>query len=127
MKDLKVNTALVNRACIICGKTANSEILIGRRLTKKEDHKITDLHNQTIGFSEKPCEECQKLINQGIVLIGVIKEKTEDINNPYRSGHISVIKEEAFIKIFNQELPKKRIAFVEQEVGEQIGLWKIDN
>lgn len=123
MNDLKINTALVNRACFVCTKTVDSEILIGKKLTKNEDHKITDLHNQTIGFSDKLCEECQKMADQGIILIGVISEMTEDMNNPYRSGNISVIKEEAFQKIFDQKIPKKRIALIELEVGKQIGLW----
>lgn len=100
MSDVHFEAALVKEACPLCGKTEDGPIIINRCLTKHFAAQVKKLHGQTIGYMDKPCEECRKYMKQGFLLIGIIEEKTDDMKNPYRSGNIWVIKHEAAKKLF---------------------------
>ena len=99
-----MNTALVHRACPICGKKddSQSEVIIQTKVIGKQNSKKAEeaakefakLHNQIIGYG-KPCEECQKLVDLGgLIIIEVDAEKTEDEKNPYTTGRVVATKGE---------------------------------
>lgn len=91
----KVGVAVVNHICPICGKVNDddSTVVINKRFTNSEANKVKSLHNKTVGVSRKPCKECQSWIDKGaFFVIGVDVEKTEDMANPYRSGHLVGVK-----------------------------------
>lgn len=88
--------------CIICGEAKG--IVIDRRLTPRfERENITSI---------EPCEKCQEAyLKEGVMLI-YVGEGTFDL---------TVIREEAFKAIFNQEVPTgifptNRIVRCEKEV-----------
>ena len=101
--------------CFICGKQKNEIAMLGA--SYKEE---APMH---MCIDKVPCDECKKLTEQGILLV-VVKDNT-DHDNPYRTGQIVVIKEEAFKKIFNDKMPSKRIAFVEETVFERTGMKEV--
>ena len=78
---------------------------------------------------QAPCDECKKLMEQGIILISVDEKKTEDRNNPWRTGGWVVMKEEAFARIFGGDgtdfvdsVLKSRVCFVPDEIWDAVGL-----
>lgn len=87
----KFGVAVVKYACPICGKDNEdaTATLINRRLTKFCADKVRELNGQCLGFSDKPCKECQSYIDKGaFFVIGIDGEKTTNMRNPYRSGHL---------------------------------------
>lgn len=97
--------ALVKELCPICCKEMDGPIIMGNTFNAKRAKQINEMNGQVIGFSDKPCPECQKHIDDGcFFIIGIDADKTEDFGNPYRSGHIIGIKKECD---FVQNLEKK--------------------
>ena len=84
------------------------------------------MHNQCVGFSEKPCKECQKVIDQGamfIIGIDIDKCDKDDMSNPYRSGHLVGIKRESeFVKHLPEEYKKKDAIFMDYREMQQLGM-----
>jgi len=101
--------------CFICGKDKNEIALLGAAYQEE-----APMH---MCIDKEPCEECKKMAAQGVLLVSV-KDNT-DKENPYRTGSLIVIKEEAFKRIFNQDPPEKRIAFIEDSVLEKTGIKKV--
>jgi len=76
-----------NEACILCGRPINAP----------EGNKLSV---NITGFTEKPCEKCQGMMEKGFLLVGIVQSKTEDVKNPYRSGNLWVISNEKAKAIF---------------------------
>lgn len=102
----EVGVALAKEACPICCKPIDGPILIGRKIGKRYAENVNKMNGQLIGWSKNPCPDCQKLINEGcFFIIGVDGSKTDDPNNPYRSGHIvGISKECEFYKLLSDEV-----------------------
>jgi hypothetical protein len=105
--------------CFFCNRDKKEIILFGRM---KDD--VEAPHGKVI--DKEPCAECKKWMEQGIILISV--RDGEEGDNPYRTGRWVVVKDEA-IKRFNppefvEEVLKKRIAFVPDQVWTMLGLPK---
>jgi len=98
--------------CFFCMEA--KEVLLDRRLRKT-------LPRMAV-YDHEPCDKCRDWMKQGIILISV--QQGSDQKNPYRTGGWVVVKEEAFKGIFrnSEEALKKRIAFVEDEVWDAVGL-----
>lgn len=83
----------------------------------------------------EPCEECKEFMKQGIILISVDEERTEDRENPWRTGGWVVVKEEAFVRIFGNDeasglveaAVKSRVCFVPDGVWDIVGLPRGDS
>ena len=109
--------ALVKRICPICGKEveSESEILIGKKASKKNAQKINEMNGKAVGFASKPCPECQEWIDKGAYfIIGVDADKTDDFKNPYRSGHlVGISRESEFFKALPEDYQKKNAAFMD--------------
>ena len=124
-KENVIGVALVKRACPLCGSLHDAEIVMNTRLTTGQAKNVEDLHGKTVGYLDKPCDECIKHSELGVILIQVDESKTEDHRNPWRTGLITVIKQEAAERIFSREFPNGpmgRAAFVTTEAWNQIGL-----
>jgi hypothetical protein len=64
-----------------------------------------------------PCASCAEHIKEGVFLIEVDEEKSPDRNNPWRTGRLCVVKEEAIKRMlepgdFLDSILKQRVAFV---------------
>lgn len=101
--------------CFYCNAPKNEIILTGHLPNDTEAPK-------NVVWDKVPCDKCQAWMEQGIILISVRDGETSD--NPYRTGGWTVIKEEAFRRIFKDcdDVLKKRVAFVPDEAWNKIGL-----
>jgi len=122
----KLGVALVKYICPICGKEADSAIIVNKRLSKPQADKVNELNGKAIGFSEKPCKECQEWIDKGaFFIIGIDSDKTNDESNPYRTGHLVGIKKESeFYKDLDNKYKTHDFLFMDYRIMEQIGLIK---
>ena len=84
--------------CYFCGE--NKEIIMNTRLTEKAAQKIEEYNGKVIDM--EPCDKCKELMKQGIMFISV--RDGESGNNPYRTGKLAVVKEEAVEKIYTKEM-----------------------
>lgn len=111
--------------CFICGEV--KELLLDRRLKPSLP--------QSAVYNKEPCDKCKKIMKVGILFVGVKNgeyEKAEDKNNPYRTGQIIGIKEDAFMQMpinkeLKQEIFKKRLCYMEEDVLKQMGLINKNN
>lgn len=103
--------------CFLCQEKKNEIILCGR--LKGADEQAP----QNAVWDMEPCDKCKEWMAQGIILISVRDGET-DMKNPYRTGGWTVIKEEAFRRMFKgcDEVLKKRVAFLPDEVWNAVGL-----
>lgn len=106
--------------CFICLKNKNEIILAGAagRVIREKAGAHPDAG--TLCFNKEPCDECKKFMEQGIILISV--KAGSDHENPYRTGGWCVVKEDAVKKIFVNYDINNRMAFVEDEAWDKIGL-----
>lgn len=73
------------------------------------DRRLKDSFEMKTCIPGEVCDDCKKkYLTEGIMLI-----------NP-ENGKLAVIKEEAFVRIFDKNIPPKRIAFTDDEVLEQL-------
>jgi hypothetical protein len=98
-----VNPSLAK--CFCCGDDYGV-ILFGRMKEDKEAPRTVHM-----GY----CKKCEDAMKEGGVFIIEARpsDKMEDRENPYRTGRLVCIKEEAFKRIINIEIPKKRICYME--------------
>ena len=96
-----LGTALVKRLCPVCLKQEDSEILMNTVLTEKNAEEVKKLHGKVVGFSDKCCDECKEKLppEKGSWFIVVDSEKTEDLNNPYRTGSIFGVSKDYATKV----------------------------
>ena len=64
------------------------------------------------------CDNCKQIIEDGGIFFIAVKDG-ESGNNPYRTGKISALKEEAVKRIF-PDFPYKKINYIEDTVYNQI-------
>jgi len=85
-------------ACPICKKETGN-ILMDKR---------TVFERKTINPTS-PCAECkEKYLSIGVMII-----------NP-KTGSLAIIKDEAYIRIFNPVLPKHKIAFADEAIIQKL-------
>lgn len=106
--------------CFFCGK--DKGLVMNTHLTSKCAEEIKKINGHAI--DHEPCDECKALMKQGIMLCSV--RDGESGNNPYRTGALCVLKEEA-VKQFSspemfEQVKKTRFAFIEDSVWDQLGL-----
>jgi hypothetical protein len=101
--------------CYVCGKEKNEVALLGAAYKGEAPmHMILD---------KEPCDECKGLMAQGVMLISV--RDGEHGENPYRTGKVVVVKEEAAQKMFTGFYG--RMAFIEDSAWKKIGLPEGEN
>ena len=122
----KVGVALLKYVCPICGQINEdaSTIAINSLLTEKAAKEVEDMNNKVVGFSEKPCKECQSYIDKGaLFIIGIDPEKSDDVSNPYRTGHLVGIKRKSeFVKHLPEEYQKKDAIYMDYREMEKFGM-----
>jgi hypothetical protein len=112
----ETNKSYVGMAnCFVCGEVKH--LLLDRRLKNSLP--------QNAVYDKEPCDKCKKIMEQGVLFIGVRNNET-DKENPYRTGQIIGLKDKAVKNIIQEpllsEVLKKRICFVEEDVLKRIGL-----
>lgn len=118
--------AMVHYACIVCGSNVedSTEIAI-----HKEFKSLKEIHNKVLGYSDTFCKDCTDKIDNAKELayfIVVIDEsKTENLNNPYRTGQVFLVKASAFKSFvkpeFMQQIEKFKFTFMDFNVAKKLG------
>lgn len=125
MKNAGNNLEVAMIKCYFCGK--DKGLVMNTRLTQKHAEEIKKMHGHAIDY--EPCDECKKLMKEGIMFISV--KDGESGNNPYRTGKMCVIKDEAVKKFTSPEMfeqvKKTRMAFIEDSIWDMLGLPKGEN
>ena len=77
-------------------------------------------------YNREPCPSCAEYMRQGVILIEVDEEKTEDRNNPYRAGGWVVMSENGVKNCFEEATAKKmlrcRVGFLDRASWKLLGL-----
>jgi len=94
--------------CFFCFEEKNEVALMGRLADDKEAP-----HRAIV--DEEPCDECRERMKQGIVLMIC------DGNEMNRRYGWAVVSDEGYKEVFDQEVPKKRAAFITKELWDEIG------
>jgi len=104
--------------CFLCGGDKNEIAMLGARYKEK-----APMH---MCIDKEPCDQCKKYMDMGVLLICV--KDNSDEENPYRTGHIAVIKLEAAKNIFDN-IGDNRAAFIEESAWNMLNLPKgnVDN
>ena len=100
--------------CFICGKETNV-VLLGTSY-KDENGKTTEAPRKVC--TGQLCDDCQKVIDEGGIFFIAIKGG-ESGNNPWRTGQIGALKEEAVQRMF-PDFPYKKINYIEETAYKQI-------
>lgn len=121
----KKSVAMVKRACPVCGKVYDGEILISKNTAQD----LSEIDKQVVGFLDEPCDKCKEYMQLGVIFVGVDVEKTDDMKNPYRSGDFSVIKESSKVfEVINESqrsrILKSRVCFIDSRIGYQLGVFQ---
>lgn len=110
--------------CFFCGE--DNQIIMHRRFGD-----LSEIHGKIINM--EPCSTCQEHMKKGVILLVIDEKKSPDkwwekqLPNPYRTGLMAVIKDEAIQRLFNPEtadriINKTRWSFISSEAANQIGL-----
>ncbi|MCX5778746.1 MAG: hypothetical protein NTU66_05995 [Elusimicrobia bacterium] len=94
--------------CFICGKPKAEIALLGAA--------YKDEAPMYACLDKEPCTECKELSKKGVVLISIRDGETG--SDPYRSGEIIVIQDEAFIRVFGEIT--SRFGYIEDSVLKRI-------
>lgn len=126
MSEDTFGVAMVNYACPICGRVANSAIIMNQRFTKKDAEKVKELNNKTVGWSESACKECASHKDECIYIVEIDAEKSEP-NNPYRTGMYWGVRKDFALFVDHPEYVLKtkdgvQFCFMDKEFAYQIGL-----
>lgn len=100
--------------CFICGKETNI-VLFGTSY-KDENGKTAEAPMKTC--TGDLCEDCKKIIDEGGIFFIAVKDG-ETGKNPYRTGQVAALKEEAVQRIF-PDFPYKKINYIEETIYKQI-------
>ncbi len=126
MEENKLGTAIVKYVCPICGQINEeaSAIVLNKRLTRADANKVKEMHNKVVGYSDKPCKECQKILDQdAFFVIGIDPEKSDDMKNPWRTGHLVGIKKASeFYQHLPEEYKGKNALFMDYKEMRQLGM-----
>ena len=106
--------------CFYCGEDKNELILPGMMKGDAEaPHRAV--------WNKEPCDKCKGYMEQGVILIEVDESKTTNMNNPWRTGRLSVVTENFIRRIFQppelvEDVCKRRMAFIPVDTYELLGL-----
>ena len=131
MED-KFKVALVKELCIICAKEMDGPIIMNTILSEKEANKVKEMHGKVIGFSDKPCEECQENLEKAFLFIGFDEQQSDLDNLPegfYRTGQIVGTKKDIplvqeFVKNNQPQAIEKGYIFMPDVIMLELGLIK---
>jgi hypothetical protein len=128
-KDDEIGVALIKEACPACTKEMDGPIIMNRMIGNKAANKrVNDMNGKVMQMADHFCNECEGYAKEGIIMITVDPEKTEDMNNPWRTGGFFVLSEDAIKRIFENypkldEILKKRMTYIEHAAAQHLGLF----
>lgn len=123
----KVEVSLTKEACLVCGNMMDGPIVINKKLTQKAAQAVKDMNGKCIGFADHSCPNCSEHKDDGVYFVSIDASRSLN-NNPYRTGKIALVKNEAEIvkNVKDYIISLKdgtRLVFVDENIGSNIGLW----
>lgn len=100
--------------CFVCGK--ETDVVLFGTSYKDKNGKTAEAPRKVC--TGQLCNNCQKVIDEGGIFFIAIKDG-ECGNNPYRTGQIGALKEEAVQRMF-PDFPYKKINYIEESAYKQI-------
>lgn len=94
--------------CFICGKETNF-VLFGTSY-KDKNGKIAEAPKNVC--TGDICDNCKKIIEDGGIFFIAVKDG-ESGENPYRTGQLAAVKEEAVQRMF-PDFPYKKVNYIEE-------------
>lgn len=91
MSEDNFAVGLVNYVCPICGKTAQTDIIMNSKFTKKAADEVRETNGKVIGYCSHACKECAAHKDEVVYVVEIDASKSEP-NNPYRTGYVWGIK-----------------------------------
>ena len=120
-----VNPSLA--VCYYCGEDQGDIILPGKLPNDAEAPRRAVWH-------KVPCDKCKELMAKGVMVVRVDEEKRPSRGEPYRTGELVVVKDEAVARIFSAEFAQtalaSRFVFCPAEIFDQLfgeGIVQPDN
>lgn len=102
-KDHGLNPTM--SVCIVCGEDTGEIALLGAGYKGEAPMRMVT--------GIEPCEKCRaKYLSVGVLLVEM-EERFEPKKHIAPTGRVTVLKDEAFTRIFEQPVPKGKIAQVE--------------
>lgn len=126
----KHGAAPILTKCYLCGEPKNELMLVGAQSDKvARAHGFDDyerMGSQPICMDKLPCEECEKHMKIGVILIGV-----KDDDQEYRTGHYLVVSPQFIERVIQpkelmERVLDKRVAFVPVTMLADLGLLEED-
>ncbi len=115
--------ALTNQICPVCGRESAGDLLINTRFQD-----ISELHGKATHFGD-PCEECQKSIDSGaiMIIVGDQSKSGQEFKDLYRTGEIYGIREEAIRNMLKdspklEQVLKDRVMVMDYKDAKAVGL-----
>jgi hypothetical protein len=105
--------------CFLCGK-GRGVVLFGARLGGREAPR-------EVVMDMSPCDDCKKLMTLGVILLSVDESRTDDPQNPYRTGGFAIVKD-SYIRSavvppeLAEDICKHRVAFIPDHAWDGLGL-----
>lgn len=103
------------QVCPICGRDTGKLVLFGDNYRDK-DGKKAEAPRQ-IAMPGEHCDRCQAVLDQGGYFFISVRDGEQGKENPYRTGKLCALKEEAAKRIFKD---CKRVNYIEDTLYEHI-------
>lgn len=127
MSDI-FSAALVHEVCPICCKAMNEQIIMNTIGNKKNAKSIDEANGKAIGYSHDACEECCKYKDDGVYVIAIDPDRSDD-EDIYRTGQIACVKKD--FQLFKDKADYilktdngVSFMFMEEAAGRMVGIFK---
>ena len=125
-----LGVALTKEVCRACMTEMDGDLVMNKRLNKSQAKAVKAMHGQVTGWADKFCDECEGYSKLGIILVTVDSDKSEDNDNPYRTGGFFVLKVAAVKRLLKdqKEMLKNalehRMMYIDHNIAVELGLFK---
>ena len=111
-KDFGLNPTMPQ--CIICGGDTGEIALLGAAYKGEAPRKML--------LGVEPCKQCrEKYLTVGVLLVEADQREVKNKMQHIPTGKVTVLKDEAFTRIFDKPIPPKKICYVEIGLLDKIG------
>lgn len=120
MENMNFEIALIR--CFFCGK--DKGLIMNSRLTPKAAKAVKECNGKAIDL--EPCEDCKKLMVQGVMLFEIESVPDDSRQLPERTGRMALVKDSAFDNFpdedYKNQVLKRRFGFIQKEFWDAMGL-----
>lgn len=120
--------------CFICGEASGVALMgvINTKTRKALAEAGAEVVNgeaprKGVVLDKEPCDTCKGYMEKGVILISVDEARSDDMENPYRTGEWCVMSVDYIERVFQppelvEQVLAKRMAWVPDDAWEMLGL-----